>query len=100
MSNYKSQIILCSNQQLEESELTSSCVGAKKNSKKSKDKTKKNKISSRTTKMTSKRNKTEETEHILEDLTPGERNLLRESEQQIQAGISDGCNNVEQNNIR
>src|SRR4051812_36158498 len=95
MSNYESQVILRSNQLVEESKQTSSRVDVKKNSKKSKNKTKKNKKSSKTI----KRNETEETEHILEDLTPGEGNVLRESEQQIQADISNRSDDVERNNI-
>ena len=99
-----------SNQQLEESESTSSHIGIKKNSKKN-NKTKKNKKNSKTTKTIKRTNEIEETEYILEDLISDniEKNVIRKkiiSEQQIQADISDdmesnniGPSNIESNNI-
>jgi hypothetical protein len=101
MSNYD---ISRSNQQLEEGEVTSVCVGIKKNSKKNKGKNKKNKKVSRTTKITRRTRETEETEHTLEESTSNnniERNILREepvNEQQIQDSINENSESNYTNN--
>jgi hypothetical protein len=93
MSSFESHDLLRSNQQVEESEPTST----KNSSRKNKSKTKKNKNSSKKTKT---KKKTEEIEPALQDLTSGNtrRSVLRERSTNEQVQGSDENVVLEPNN--